>query len=375
MSVRASIAEILRPTDEAVAKAADAIRSGEIVGMPTETVYGLAGDVFQTSALGRIYEAKERPTFDPLIAHVAPPDGGTATLDWLSDVGLIEAGRIPEPARAEAERLMRSFWPGPMTLVLPKRAEVPDLATSGLPTVAVRMPSHPVAQALIRASGTALAAPSANRFGRISPTTAEAVREELGDRIHWILDGGACSVGVESTILALDSTSRGGWKLLRPGGTPVEAIEKVLGGAIARPSTAPGAGSAPLEAPGLLESHYAPAKPLELLPKPLPDLTDAELKAWLSGRTVPKELGLLLMGGDAAASARRLERASGARVEARSLSAQGDLTEAATALFSTLRGLDRSRAALLIAEPCPSERGLGHAIADRLRRASSKEGK
>lgn len=355
-------ARVLDPSPENIAKVAEALRTGEVAGMPTETVYGLAGDVFNPCALGRIYEAKERPTFDPLIAHVAAPEGRTASIAWLSELGLVDAGKLTAHA-AQAEILMNAFWPGPLTLVLPRRAQVPELATSGLPTIAVRMPAHPVAQALIRASGTVLAAPSANRFGRISPTTAAAVLEELGDRIPWILDGGSCSVGVESTIVAV---SQDGWKLLRPGGTPVEAIETLLGSLLVRPDAL-----APIEAPGMIESHYAPTRTLELLPKPLAELSDGELKRLFKDRKLPSELGLLLIGGDPAQGAKRLEAATGAHIEARSLSRAGDLTEAASALFSTLRALDRGKASLLLAEPCSSDRGLGYAISDRLKRASS----
>jgi L-threonylcarbamoyladenylate synthase len=361
-------AKVIEATSGNLAIVAQAIRSGQVVGMPTETVYGLAGDLFQEGALARIFDTKERPKFDPLIAHVAAPEGKKPSLALLSEMNLIDAARIPDAARPEAERLIRAFWPGPLTLVLPKSSQVPDLATSGLATVAVRMPSHPVAQALLRASGTALAAPSANRFGRISPTTAQAVVEELGDRVEWILDGGACSVGVESTIVAPHPK---GWRLLRPGGTPTEALEEELGHALVKADHSAGAP----EAPGMMESHYAPRKPLAILPKPLKALSDSQLKHWLEAFELPRRIGLLLMSGETDSSAKRLELASGARVDAFVLSPTGDLPEAASNLFSTLRTLDRSDCGLLLAEPCDSTRGLGHAIADRLKRAAAPKGK
>ncbi len=336
--------------------------------MPTETVYGLAGDLFRVEALGRIFDAKERPKFDPLIAHVAPPQGEAPSLEWLGRLGLVDTAALPPSERDGAERLIRAFWPGPLTIVLPKAPRVPDLATSGLATVGVRMPSHPVAQALIRAAGAPLAAPSANRFGRISPTTAGAVLEELGDRIDVILDGGPCSVGLESTIVAPDGVpGGGGWRLLRPGGTPAEEIERVLDAPLRRETDA-----ARPEAPGQLESHYAPGKPLRVLAAPVAALDAANsgtaLAAILRGHT---RVGLLLMSRDDSATARL--GALGVTAEAIVLSPTGDLAEAAAALFSALRRLDASPATLLLAEPPASDRGLGYAIADRLRRASAEK--
>lgn len=359
-------ARILPPTPDGIDAAARELRAGRVVGMPTETVYGLAGDVFRVEALGRIYDAKERPKFDPLIAHVAPQPGETPSLAWLERQRLVDAAALPLSARDGAERLLRAFWPGPLTIVLPKTTAVPDLATSGLPTVGVRMPAHPVAQALIRAAGVPLAAPSANRFGRISPTSAEAVLEELGDRIDVILDGGPCAVGLESTIVAPEEArgggdSGGGWRLLRPGGTPAEDIERVLGAPLRRQTDA-----ARPEAPGQLESHYAPGKTLRVLPTSMSALGDADLADVVRGHV---RVGLLLMRRYDAASA-RLARL-GVAADVVILSATGDHTEAAAALFAGLRHLDHSAATLLLAEPPTSDRGLGYALADRLRRAST----
>ncbi|MCL0069683.1 L-threonylcarbamoyladenylate synthase, partial [Dehalococcoidia bacterium] len=196
---------------EAIREAASVIQNGGVVAFPTETVHGLGADAFNPEAVARIFELKNRPRFDPLIVHVAE----------LSDVE-----KIWLKADDRAKKLMERFWPGPLTIVLPKRPEVPHIVTAGLPTVAVRLPSHPVALSLIREARTPIAAPSANPFGYLSPTTAEHVREQLGDGIEIILDGGSCPVGVESTIIALYEEEP---LLLRPGGTPLEEIERVIG--------------------------------------------------------------------------------------------------------------------------------------------------
>ncbi|HEY8965072.1 MAG TPA: L-threonylcarbamoyladenylate synthase, partial [Candidatus Methylacidiphilales bacterium] len=191
-----ALPHIAPPDAAGIARAAALLREGSLVGLPTETVYGLAANALDAAAAARIFEAKARPFFDPLIVHVP----GLAEAE-----GLVAEGGWNEAAR----RLAEAFWPGPLTLVLPKRPEVPDLVTSGLPHVALRAPAHPVAQAVLKASGLPLAAPSANRFGRISPTTAQAVAEELGAAVPLVLDGGACAVGVESTILAFPEGSGG----------------------------------------------------------------------------------------------------------------------------------------------------------------------
>ncbi len=338
----------LPPTAEGLAAAVDHLRGGGILGMPTETVYGLAASAFDARAVAAIFAAKERPLFDPLIAHVAEADPASA---------VAPLARLDALGEAACERFaaLATCWPGPLTIVLPKRAEVPDLVTAGLPTVAVRMPDHPVAQALLRAFGGPLVAPSANRFGRISPTTVEAVEAELGDRVPFVLDGGPCAIGVESTVVAVDAD--GAVRLLRPGGVPREALEGLVG--------AIGLGGSGIEAPGQVESHYAPSKPLTLLPAALDVVTDGALEG-------PGAVALLRVVGSAEAGRQRLERAGIEVIEAASLSEVGDLSEAARALFATLRRLDEGPAARIVAEPGPGERGLGHAIADRLRRASAR---
>ena len=360
-----SSSKILPPTPENIRKAAESLRRGEIGGMPTETVYGLAGSALDPRALAKIFEMKERPTFDPLIVHL-PESMKAGGIEALRDGNLVDSAALSFLARKQVKALIAAFWPGPLTLVLPKLPAVPDLATSGLPTVALRMPAHPVAQALLSSAGVPLAAPSANRFGRISPTTAEHVIDELGDRIAWVLDGGICDIGVESTVLSIDTEGRA--TVLRPGGLSRENIEAVTGPLSEKPAATSGA----QQAPGMLESHYAPKKRLLLLESSFNNATienDAAFKAALD--TSPKSLGLLLISGDPQSSALHLSKWTSATVLARTLSVHGDLEEAARNLFSTLRELDQSDADLLLAEPCLLQRGLGFAIADRLRRASA----
>lgn len=305
-------------------RAARVLAERGLVAIPTETVYGLAANAFDADAVLGIFEAKQRPAFDPLIVHV----GDRAQVD---DV----VRTVPPEARA----LMEHFWPGPLTLVLPKQERVPDIVTSGLETVGVRMPAHPMTQALLRAVPFPLAAPSANPFGYVSPTTAQHVADQLGDRIPYILDGGPCAVGVESTIIGQED---GLWVLYRPGGLPVEAIEAVIGRVgHAQRHVLP-------VAPGLLESHYAPRKPV------LVGDVAALLKQHAGKRT-----GVISFS--ARYEAWRCER----------LSPAGDLHEAARHLFAALRALDASDAEVILAEAFPEE-GIGRAINDRLRRAAAK---
>jgi L-threonylcarbamoyladenylate synthase len=311
---------------EAIRQAAEIIRRGGIVAFPTETVYGLGADAFNPLAVARIFEVKRRPYFDPLIVHVASHDD----LEKL-------VSEVPSTAR----RLMDRFWPGPLTVVLSKKEEVPDLVTAGLPTVAVRMPDHPMALSLIKEADSPVAAPSANLFGCLSPTTAEHVRDQLGQQIDFILDGGPCEVGLESTILSFSEATPG---LLRPGGIPLEEIESVIG-----PVEVKGTEEKP-SAPGMLPRHYAPRTPIFI--------GKSERKLVLSN---DKKVGLLAF--------REPEKAQGFYyIEI--LSKKGDLREAAANLFAAIRRLDALNLDRIIAEPVP-EVGLGRAIMDRLRRASS----
>ncbi|MCX6967842.1 MAG: L-threonylcarbamoyladenylate synthase [Verrucomicrobia bacterium] len=306
----------------AVAEASRLLGAGEPVALPTETVYGLAADALRPEAVLKIFEAKERPFFDPLIVHL--PD-----LDWLDRLATVPAEDAPL-----VRRLTGRFWPGPLTLVLPRRDLVPDLVASGLPTVALRMSAHPVFRAVGAAFGRPLAAPSANRFGRISPTAAEHVLSELAGRIPLVVDGGATVHGVESTIVAI---AGGRLEILRSG--PITREELAEFGEV----TAPGVVARPV-APGQLKSHYAPRTPLQLssTPQPLPE----------------KRCGLLAWKN----SVPGFERTE-------ILSAAGDLREAATHLFAALRRLDEAGLDLILAEPVP-ETGLGVAIMDRLRKAA-----
>ena len=317
---------IAAPTGEAISRAVALLREGQVVGLPTETVYGLAGDGLNPAALARIFEVKQRPLFDPLILHL--PD---------ADSAFSLAEKIPVAARELAQR----FWPGPLTLVLPKKEIVPDLATSGLSEVALRVPGHPVAQALLRAFGGPLAAPSANRFGRISPTDAQAVRAELGDAVPLILDGGPCEVGLESTVLLISDRQP---LLLRAGGIPLEEIESLIG---------PVQHATPVDdkpqAPGQLKHHYAPRKPLRLEW----DLRDIEFGP---------DGGVILFGD--------LSGADSFPGVIENLSRTGDLREAAANFFRVLRRLDDDpRVRILYAMALP-EHGLGLAINERLERAA-----
>jgi L-threonylcarbamoyladenylate synthase len=311
----------------AVVDAARCLKAGGLVAFPTETVYGLGADAGNSLAVARLYKAKGRPSFNPLIATVG--DLGAARRIAVFD--------------ALALALAEAFWPGPLTLVLPKapRCEVAELATAGLDTIAVRVPAHPVAQALLRAFGGAVVAPSANLSGHVSPTTATHVQSDLNGRIDVIVDGGAVAIGVESTIVGCFEQPM----LLRPGGLPRSEIERVVGSALVRPPDAPvGATGQPL-APGMLASHYAPRTPVRL---------NAE-------RLEPGE-ALLAFGSGMVAG---IDDAS----PVLNLSERGDLTVAAANLFSHLRALDALGARAIAVMPVPHH-GLGEAINDRLRRAA-----
>ncbi len=362
-------ARILSPTAENLETAARELRAGKLVAIPTETVYGLAGSAFDALALASIFETKSRPTFDPLIVHVSPDWG---SLERLESEGLILPSLLGPSALESARRLMRDCWPGPLTLVLPKGPRVPDLATSGLPSVAIRVPAHPVARELLARAGIPLAAPSANRFGRISPTSAEDVAQELGDRIDWIIDGGRCEIGVESTVLSIDAS--GILAMLRPGGTPLERLEAITEAPISTPRRMRAEGDqAPAPSPGMLLSHYAPVKPLLLLEDLAAVLAESQLSA-LQAKLMERgtrSLGLIVLSGDPDPVAQKLNARLGIPVQARSLSRSGSLTEAAQNLFTALRELDRSSAELLLTDPCRATEGLGFAIADRLKRAST----
>jgi L-threonylcarbamoyladenylate synthase len=364
-------AHVLAPTTEHIALAARELRAGNVVAVPTETVYGLAGNAFDAASLSKIFMAKERPTFDPLIVHVALEK---PTLADLMREQLVYPHDLSDLAVKRIDQLIRTFWPGPLTLVLPKSNLVPDLATSGLETVAIRAPKHPVAQALIREFGLPLCAPSANRFGRISPTSAKDVLEELGDRIDVILDGGPCEIGLESTILRI--TEDGETFLLRPGVIGRDLLESTLGSPVRDPGDESEDG--PQVAPGRLASHYAPSKRLLLLPNAVGQMMTPPTLGLSPGATRPKRVGLLALFGSPNTAAETLSEILEIPVTVEVLSEKEDWAEAARTLFAKLRALDASDAELLLVEPIPESvqatNGIAYAIADRLRRSAGPRG-
>jgi L-threonylcarbamoyladenylate synthase len=325
----------------ATARAVEHLQRGEPVALPTETVYGLAADALDAEAVTKIFEAKERPRFDPLIVHL--PDR-----DWLKKIVDVRG-----ESRHLIERLMNHFWPGPFTIVLPKREIVPDIVTAGLDTVAVRISAHPVFGEIIRAFGKPLAAPSANRFGRISPTTAQHVRDELDGRISLIVDAGPTAHGLESTIVSVGERKI---DILRQGPITAEQLSRFAKVNII-------AAAKEISAPGQLPTHYAPKTPLRLI-----DVAESfspeknqrvGLLAWN-----PRKRDLQIAQG------RTGDRPS-LFVAIRDLSVHQDFREAATNLFRYLRELDALNLDLIVAEQVP-EKGLGAAIMDRLKRAQRK---
>jgi L-threonylcarbamoyladenylate synthase len=318
---------VLPANEAAVAAAARSLREGGLVAFPTETVYGLGADATNAAAIARLYQAKGRPAFNPLIAHVGD-------LAAAREIGRFDAAAL---------RLAEAFWPGPLTLVLPKTdtCAVADLATAGLDTVAIRIPAHPVARDILRVFGRPVVAPSANISGHVSPTTAAHVHSDLDGRIDLIVDGGAVAVGVESTIVGIFDEPM----LLRPGGLPRADIERVLGRALRQlPADAESDGGQPL-APGMLASHYAPST-----------------RVRLGAISLESGEALLAFGSDAVSGI-------DAAAWVMNLSARGDLAEAAANLFGYLRALDAKAAQTIAVMPIPNE-GLGEAINDRLRRAA-----
>lgn len=328
--------ELLTATAENLKRAGEALAAGSLVVIPTETVYGLGANAFNEVAVARVFEAKARPNFDPLIVHIASLEQAETVVSRLPPLAL---------------RLMERLWPGPLTLILPKREEIPDLVTSGLSSVALRFPANEIAQAVIRASGVPVAAPSANPFGYLSPTTAGHVVSMLGDKVDFIVDGGPCRVGVESTVLDVTGDRP---RVLRPGGMPVEAIEDVVGEvelynrSVATPTS-----------PGQLPSHYAPHTTLRLVePGGL-------------GAARPRGRAVALFFDKASIAAFEASGSSAGFAELCMLSPGGDLVEAAARLFSLLHVLDLKGYDEIWAERLP-ERGLGRAVNDRLYKASAK---
>jgi L-threonylcarbamoyladenylate synthase len=310
-----------------IGRAVHLLSAGQVVALPTETVYGLAANALDPAAAALIFEAKERPLFDPLIVHLP-------ALDWLDRLTTAAGDPL-------VQALVQRFWPGPLTLVLPRRDIVPDIVTSGLPDVAVRMSAHPLFRAVLEKFNQPVAAPSANRFGRISPTAAAHVLEELSGRIPLILDGGPCAVGLESTVVA----PRGGTlHILRAGPITADDLSQFA-------PVESAAGSSAIQAPGQMQSHYAPRTPLRLLPS-IESAGTAQvtaptaLLAWCRTGRPPQFAAM------------------------ETLTPANDSREAATRLFAAMRRLDALHLNLILAEPPPLE-GLGPAIADRLRKAAA----
>ena len=317
----------LEATSENIQYAAELIKVGELVAFPTETVYGLGADGLNPIAVAKIFEAKNRPSFNPLILHVS-------TFEQLDTTCEVDNENI--------QKLIAEFWPGPLTLVIPKKEIVPEIVTAGNDTVAVRMPNHPVALSLINKARTPIAAPSANKFGMLSPTSAKHVEKQLKDRINLILDGGESNVGLESTILEIKNDQV---NLLRPGGLPVEEIEEVVGEVNLNiiPSTTP-------NSPGQLPFHYSTQIPLNIIDENTFDSLEN------------KKVGLLVF---------KENNYDYNFYEVKTLSRKGDLREASANLFKYMHELDSMDLDLILVEPV-SKVGLGKAIMDRLEKASNK---
>ncbi|TXF87633.1 threonylcarbamoyl-AMP synthase [Neolewinella aurantiaca] len=317
-----------------VQEAAGFLSEGKLVAIPTETVYGLGANALNETAVAGIFAAKNRPSFDPLIIHQSSPE---RILRYARDVP------------ADAQKLADAFWPGPLTLVLPKKEIIPDLVSAGLDTVALRVPDHPLARKVLDLVDFPVAAPSANPFGFVSPTTAQHVADQLGEKIDFILDGGPCRVGLESTIVGF---SGGKTTVLRKGGLPIEDIEALLG----HPVTVRTHGSSQPEAPGMLSRHYSPGNRIELF-----DEFDENLQ-------LPANSAWITFGGTATAFCAR-QPLSPAVFD---LSPEGNLAQAAQQLFSVLRLMAERKYEYVAVQLLP-EAGLGRAINDRLRRAAATE--
>lgn len=352
---------ILTPTPGHIQQCVDLLEAGEVVGMPTETVYGLAGNALNLRAVAKIFDVKKRPRFDPLIVHISDRYKEKSILDRLTMLELIDGNLLGGNAIVRIQKLIENYWPGPMTLILPRGPAISDLVTSGLPTVAVRMPSHPVARSLLSKLEFPLAAPSANRFGRISPTTAADVKKELDSWIPVILDGGKCEVGLESTVIEIHSG--GDASVLRPGFITGDDIRSTLGIELSDRHDQQ-AHEAP-SSPGQLASHYAPEKTLLRL-------DEGSQSHFISAVQNGKEIGLLLVDG-MEENILRLFNVAPKNLRIWSLGSSDDRAQQAQRLFATLREMDESPATELwteIPQTSNATHGLAHAIADRLMRAS-----
>jgi len=346
----------LATTPDGIAQAAAAIRTGELVAFPTETVYGLGGNALNAEAITRIFVAKGRPATDPLIVHIADRDG----------LALIVAP-LPAALAAMVDRLSVAFWPGPLTLILPRASHVPSTVSAGLSTIAVRAPSHPIAQALIRAAQRPIAAPSANRFAHVSPTSAAHVLADLDGRIGWVLDDGSTPIGVESTIVDLTGDRP---VLRRPGAIGAEALRVQLPDlmVLSSPPNQALSYTAAQVAPGQLSTHYAPNAPLTVYDG-APDAVQAALRQAIFialDKYPPESIGLLIAAEDRMALADLID---GKPIMCLVLGSLADLDGVARALYNGLRALDEAGVAISMARTYPPD-GIGLAIRDRLRRAA-----
>ena len=341
-----------RPDAAAIARAAECLRRGGLVAFPTETVYGLGVHALDSAAVRRLFDAKGRPANDPLIVHVD-------SIDRIHDL----VRRVPEAAVALAAR----FWPGPLTLVLPRSSRVPDEVTAGLNTVAVRVPAHPVARALLTAAGVPVAAPSANLFSRPSPTRASHVLDDLNGRIDLILDGGPTDVGVESTVLDLSSEVP---TILRPGAISREMLQEILPRIERRSSAERALGAMP--SPGMLERHYSPRAPLTLYEGAAREAVAQLIGDARAAIAAGARVGIMAADEDREALAGLVTELAGldTRLTIAYLGSEGDLSTVASRLYAVVRELDSTGVDRILARGFPGEDGLATAIQDRLRRAA-----
>jgi len=342
---------ILTSESADLVKAVKLLSENEVVALPTETVYGLAANAFEAAAIKKIFSAKDRPFFDPLIVHISSHylNDPRGLIPALVQEGILDSEILSLPELKLLDSVMKKYWPGPLTLILPRGTKIPDLVTASQPTVGIRCPAHPVFQFVLSKLSFPLAAPSANRFGRISPTEASHVVSELNGRISAIVDGGVCEIGVESTIVKIDFPFQA--TLLRPGKIGITELESLLQCKIATPATqAPS--SRNQVTPGSLDEHYAPKKPLFLMPHSFSETE--KTRAFLATHDLPKDFRFLKM---------------------RDLSRSEDLNEIAHLLFKSLRQLDEDPEvqAIVVDLPKDCSSGLGAAIADRLKRASKNK--
>lgn len=350
IETRVLVVDPARPDPAAIEEAAAALRAGKLVAFPTETVYGLGANALDPAAVQKIFDAKERPATDPLIVHIA----------HIGQVGQCAAA-FPAAART----LALAFWAGPLTLILPKKPSIPDLVTAGLPNVALRAPAHRVARALMEMAGVPVAAPSANRFSRPSPTTAAHVRDDLAGRVDLILDGGPTDIGLESTIVDFSVDPP---VLRRPGGITLEQVQALVPQVVA--GAGQGSAHEPQIAPGQLSRHYAPRAPLTLYEGDRALVIDRIAADARTAAAAGSRVGILAPEEDLAALAPLIAaQATAGRIEVRPYGARRDVARAGRELFAALRALDATGVSLILASSIGSD-GLARAIRDRLMRAA-----